>query len=265
MARLTANVQVMVKAVEKAAKNLVRDFGEVENLQLSIKGPGDFVSAADKRAEAILQEELSRARPDFGFLMEENGEIVGRDPNRRWIIDPLDGTSNFLKGFPYWCIIVALEENNEITAAVTYDPLRDDLYWANKGGGAFHRHQRLRVSATRESKLATIGQGDNFVGHKDYAQYFKTYEAVNNTFGKSRCNGSMGLDLAYVASGKMDGYWAYKFSPWDCAAGILFLQEAGGFLTSPSKQVKNVIYGTEGLIAGNPNIHEALSKVLKGA
>lgn len=261
MARYSPNMNVMMKAVEKASKHLVRDFGEVENLQISMKGPGDFVSAADKRSEQILQEELSYARPDFGFLMEEGGEIKGKDPSKRWIIDPLDGTANFINAIPHWCITMALEEEGQITAALTYDPLRDELFWAEKGIGAFMRHQRLRVSGKKEPKTAMIGVND-YLLNKSPEDYWQKMDTINHTFGKVKNFGSMGLDLAYVAAGRFDGHWAPAgHSAWDCAAGILLIRESGGYISDFANGAD--VLNSKEFIAGNPHIHEELRKIVK--
>lgn len=262
MASYSSHVNVMVKAAEKAGKNLLRDFGELEHLQMSVKGPGDFVTAADKRAEKIIMEELEKARPDYGFLMEEGGVKEGKDTSKRWIIDPIDGTNNFMRGIPHWCILIALEEDGVVTCGIVYDAVNNDLFWAEKGRGAYQRHQRLRVSGIKDPLLATIASGDNFNDHKGFNDFFDHFRHVDSTFGKTRCFGSMGLDLAYVAAGKLDGYWAPKFQPWDCAVGILMIREAGGFITTYDLNT-DVING-ENLIAGNEPMHKLLGKYFSG-
>jgi myo-inositol-1(or 4)-monophosphatase len=259
MARYSANVNVMIKAIEKASRNLVRDFGEVEQLQISVKGPSDFVTAADKRAEAILHEELSHARPGFGFLMEEGGEIKGRE-DTRWIIDPLDGTANFIKGIPYWCVTVALEQDGEIVAGVTYNPLSDELFWAEKGQGAYKRFQRLRVSGTKDVKRATIGVGDNMPA-TPIDDYYGKLEKLDGHFAKTRNFGASALDLAYVAAGQFDAYWCQGFQPWDCAAGILLVREAGGVITTIDNK-SHVLYSGN-CVAGNSLMQTELLKIIK--
>ena len=249
MARYSPNMNVMMKAVEKASRHLLRDFGEVENLQISMKGPGDFVSAADKRSEEVLHEELSKARPDYGFLMEESGEIKGKDSSKRFIIDPLDGTSNFINAIPHWCITVALEEDNEITAALTYDPIRDEMFWAERGIGAFMKHQRLRVSGKKKDFFLALSSWDS--------NMFSRFDKV----GDYRMFGATALDLAYIAAGRYDGTYSGCYSPWDVAAGKLLIQEAGGFITQPDKNLE--INGSKELIAGNQPCYDALMKAYK--
>ena len=229
---LSPTMNVMLRAVEKASKSLVRDFGEVEQLQVSTKGPGDFVSAADHRAEKILFEELKKSRPDFGFLMEEQGEVKGADNEYRWIIDPLDGTSNFLHGLPHWAISLALEKNGEVVAGIVYDPIKDELFRAEKGNGAFMRNKRLRVSGRRDLNISIIaGGGPNLSRKTTHREVFmkQLHSVLENTAGFRR-NGAASLDLAYVAAGRFEGYWEDALNPWDVAAGALIVKEAGGFI-----------------------------------
>ncbi len=229
MARRSANCEMMVRAAIKAARGLVRDFGEVEQLQVSQKGPADFVSNADRRAERILKEELKRARPEFGFLMEESGEEVGSQPQNRWLVDPLDGTTNFLHGLPHFSVSVALEQFGEITAAVVYDPIRDELFWADKGAGAYVNDRRLRVSARKELGQALIGCGlpvQTWPGREK--GFTVQMNAVADHVAGLRRLGTASLDLAWVAAGRQDGFWEYGLKPWDIAAGILLVREAGG-------------------------------------
>ncbi len=251
MPRYSATINVMIKAVESAAKHLIRDFGEVEHLQVSRKGPGDFVSAADKRSEQILHDELLKARPDFGFLMEESGEVKGRDPSKRWIIDPLDGTNNFLHAIPHWCITVALEDNGEITHGITYDPIRDDLFWAEKGMGAFKRHQRLRVAGKK-----TLSK-DLLVSSSSHDP--KTFEKIAKV-AVPRFLGATALDMAYVAAGSFDAVYSDNYSAWDVAAGSLLIKEAGGFV-STLNNTKDFL-DSRNIVAANPDIHALMLKAL---
>jgi myo-inositol-1(or 4)-monophosphatase len=221
----------MMSAIEKAARGLVRDFGEVENLQVSRKSVGDFVSVADKRSESILIEELQKARPKFGFLTEESGIIPGADSSQRWIIDPLDGTTNFLHGVPHFAITVAFEMEGEIIAGVTYDPIKDEMFWAEKGRGAYLNQRRLRVSNRRNWDEILIGVGAPY-GHSDDVKAFQ--RRLDRTLPGSagmRRMGACALDLAYVACGRLDLFFEDPVQPWDMAAGILLIQEAGGIVT----------------------------------
>jgi len=227
---------VIERAARKAAPRLRRDFNEVQNLQVSRKGPADFVSMADQRAEQTIYEELSHARPDWGFLMEERGEVAG-DPNKpRFIVDPLDGTSNFLHGIPHFAISIAVEEpmasgKREITTALVYQPLTDESFWAEKGRGAWHTDQRLRVSGRRDLSDALIATGIPFLGHGDFVQWSRIFGAVAPQVAGIRRFGAASLDLAWVAAGRYDGFWESSLQPWDVAAGMLLVREAGGFVT----------------------------------
>jgi myo-inositol-1(or 4)-monophosphatase len=226
----SALINVMAKAAEKAGRGLIRDFGEVEQLQVSRKGPADFVSQADLRAEATLREELLKVRPDFGFLMEESGESSGKAAER-WIVDPLDGTTNFLHGIPHWAISIAVERAGEIIAGVVYDPAKNELFWAERGGGAYLNDRRLRVSARRELPSALIGTGIPFLGVGDHPKYLAKLARVMGATAGVRRNGAAALDLAWVAAGRFDAFWEYGLKPWDVAAGIIIVREAGGFVT----------------------------------
>jgi myo-inositol-1(or 4)-monophosphatase len=265
ISRRSALINVMVRAAEKAGRGLSRDFGEVENLQVSKKGPGDFVSAADIRAEKVIREELAKARQKFGFLMEESGETKGEDPDRRWIVDPLDGTSNFLHGIPHWAVSIAAEEKGKITAAVIYDPVSGDLYWAERGNGAYLNNRRLECS--RRSKLIDCMVGSGLPGYgmprKDINLFSAEIDAVMHQVGGLRRMGSAALDLCYVASGKFDGYWKRKISAWDLAAGSLIITEAGGVFTDIAKGQNN-IYQNEAL-AANGSIHHELRTIILNA
>jgi myo-inositol-1(or 4)-monophosphatase len=263
MAPRSATINVMARAAEKAGRLLVRDFGEVEQLQVSRKGPADFVSTADLKAEKALRAELSKARPDFGFLLEEGGEVGGRDKSHRWIIDPLDGTTNFLHGLPHWAISIALERDGEIVAGVVYQPISDELFWAEKGAGAFSNAQRLRVSARRRLEDAVFATGIPFKGRGDHPAFLTQLSAVMAECAGVRRFGSAALDLAFVAAGRYEGFWETGLSPWDVAAGILLVTEAGGFVTEFNGG-RNPLYGPN-LVAGNSTLHRTLAKLLTGS
>lgn len=262
MAIRSANINVMVQAAHKAARHLVRDFGEVENLQVSIKGPGDFVSAADHRAERMLQQELSRARPSFGFLLEESGTVAGQD-DYRWIVDPLDGTTNFLHGLPHFAISVALERQGELVAGVVYDPIKDEMFCAEKGAGAYLNDRRLRVSRRTEPANCLIGTGipvQSWPGRE--RGFVKQLDRISGEVAGIRRLGTASLDLAYVAAGRLDGFWEYGLHPWDMAAGIVLVQEAGG-LVSRLEGPDLLEPGT--LVVGNQAIHPRLVELLQAA
>ncbi|MES2607299.1 MAG: inositol monophosphatase family protein [Pseudomonadota bacterium] len=257
----SALVNVMTAAIEKAARGLVRDFGEVEQLQVSRKGLGDFVSTADHRSEDILISELRKARPKFGFITEESGEIPGEDPTQRWIIDPLDGTTNFLHGIPHFAITVALQMNDEIIAGVTYDPIKDEMFWAEKGRGTFLNQRRIRVSGRRQFDEALVGIGAPF-GHYGDPELFKERltRVLPHAAGVRRM-GAASLDLAYVACGRFDVFFEEPMHIWDYAAGILMVQEAGGIVTDIKGQQKT--FEANSIVAGNAEMHATLMKKLK--
>lgn len=263
MALRSPIMNVMFKAVEKAAKGLVRDFGELEQLQVSVKGVGDFVSAADTRAEKILRAELEKARPAFGFLLEEGGEVVGSDPNTRWIIDPLDGTTNFLHGIPHFAISVALERDGEIIAGLIYNPVTNESFSAEKGCGAFFNDRRMRVSARRKMDEAVIATGIPHKGRGDHPKFLKQLaRMMANTAGVRRM-GAAALDLAWFAAGRYDGYWEEGLKPWDCAAGLLMVRESGGFIAALDGKDKDPLY-TGNLLVSNEPLHYALLKLVRG-
>lgn len=259
---LSPNMNVMLRAAEKAARSLLRDFGEVEQLQVSQKGPADFVSAADHRSEEILYEELSRARKDWGFLMEERGEIKGSAPYR-FIIDPLDGTNNFLHGIPHWNITIAVEENGEIVAGIVYDPIRDEMFRAEKASGAFLRNKRLRISGRKDLSQSMIATGTPALTRGDYQQYMPQMLAVMQKTSGLRRMGAAALDLAYVAAGRFEGFWEYNLKPWDIAAGGLIVKEAGGFISSIHGNDNPVYNGN--VVAGNGKVFDELKKTLLNA
>ncbi|CAN7551962.1 inositol monophosphatase family protein [Aminobacter sp. LjRoot7] len=260
MAR-SAILNVMVQAAMKAGRSLARDFGEVQNLQVSLKGPGDYVSQADRKAEDILFAELSKGRAGYGFLMEERGVVEGEDDQHRWIVDPLDGTTNFLHGIPVFSISIALERQGQIVAAVVYNPAMDELYTAERGGGAFLNDRRLRVSGRTKLVDAVIGCGVPHLGRGHHGNFLLELRNVMGEVAGIRRLGSAALDLAYVAAGRMDGFWETALSPWDVAAGILLVREAGGFV-SDDKGGQDMLDGGS-IVAGNETIHRALIKTLK--
>jgi myo-inositol-1(or 4)-monophosphatase len=255
---------MMVRAVMKAARGLVRDFGEVEQLQVSRKGPADFVSNADRRAEQILKAELKRARPEFGFLMEESGEEVGSQPQNRWIVDPLDGTTNFLHGLPHWAISVGLEQFGEMTAAVVFDPIRDELFWADKGSGAYVNDRRLRVSSRTQLDQALVGCGLPVQTWKGREKGFTAQmNAMADHVAGLRRLGTASLDLAWIAAGRQDAFWEYGLKPWDIAAGILLVREAGGRVGLLEGGDDLLAEGT--LIAANGGLFPRVAEVLQSA
>ncbi len=246
----------MVEAVRKAGRSLVRDFGEVQNLQVSIKGPGDYVSQADRRAEEILHAELSRVRPGYSFLMEERGAVEGDDAQHRWLVDPLDGTTNFLHGIPIFSVSVALERQGQLVAGVVYNPAMDELYTAERGGGAFLNDRRLRVAARKRLSDCVVGTGIPHLGRGHHGQSLADLRHVMADSAGIRRLGSAALDLAYVAAGRFDGFWEDSLSPWDTAAGIVLVREAGGFVSDRSGGQDMFDSGT--IVAGNEAIHQAL-------
>ena len=261
-------ITVMQRAARKAAPRLRRDFGEVEQLQVSKKGPGDFVTMADKRAEQTIVEELRNARPDWGLLLEEGGEIAG-DPNKpRWIVDPLDGTTNFLHGIPHFAISIAVEERKpdgrgEISHALVYQPLTDESYWAEKGRGAWLQDRRLRVSARRHLDEALLGTGIPHLGRGDSESWTKIYNAVAPEVAGIRRFGSAALDLAWVAAGRFDGFWEDDLDIWDTAAGMLLIKEAGGFVTDYRGSDRS--FERREYLAANGELHSRLHKLVAGA
>ncbi len=262
-------ITVMDRAARKAGQRLRRDFGEVQELQVSRKGPADFVSLADQRAEQTLYEELKKARPDWGFLGEEGGTREG-DPNKpRWIVDPLDGTSNFLHGIPHFSISIAVEEprpgggRGEITQGMVYQPLTDESFWAEKGRGAWLHDRRLRVSARRDLADALIATGVPFLGHGDFGKWNAILAAIAPEVAGIRRFGSAALDLAWVAAGRFDGFWESDLQPWDVSAGILLVKEAGGFVTD-YRGGDQMLERNE-YLAANDALQSKLHKLVAGA
>lgn len=257
----TALVNVMERAARRAARGLVRDFGELESLQITKKGTADFVSNADKAAEAIIRDELETARPRFGFLMEESGTIEGSDPAHRWIVDPLDGTTNFLHGLPHFAISIALEHSGRIISGVIYDPIKDELFWAERGKGAFMNDRRLRVSPTRQLTESVLATGIPFAGRKGGPEFMQDMARVMPAVAGIRRFGAAALDLAYVAAGRYEGFFERYLSYWDIAAGILLVREAGGIVTDI--QGGGRVVETGHVLAANDMIHPQMVRLLK--
>ena len=256
-------LNVMGNAALKAARGLIRDFGEVEHLQVSVKGTGEFVSTADLKAERTLKAELKRARPGYAMLFEESGAEAGSDPRHRWIVDPLDGTTNFLHGIPHFAISIGLERDGEIVAGVIYEPIRDEMYWAEKGAGAYVNDRRLRVSARRQLGEAVIGTGMPFGDRADQQAYMATLAAVMGATSGVRRMGSAALDLAYVAAGRYEGFWEFALSPWDIAAGLLLVREAGGYVSDMAGGHDMMSSGD--VLAANSHLHLPLAALIKEA
>lgn len=252
----------MTNAAFKAGRSLSRDFGEVQNLQVSRKGPGDFVTNADLKAEKIIREELFAARPKFGFLMEESGEIKGADPQNRWIVDPLDGTHNFMHGLPHFCSSIALEREGEIVAGVIYNPATDELFAAERGQGAFANDTRMRVAARRELNACLVSTWIPRLGQSGHKQALGEQAAVMKETIGVRCSGSTALDLAYVAAGRFDATWQRGPQAWDFAAGIVMIREAGGYVSDLTG--RKDMFGTGSILAGNERIHKQLGDVVRG-
>ena len=264
--RLSPHLTVMANAAQKASKRLLRDFAEVEQLQVSVKGPSDFVSQADLRAEQTLKEELTKARPGYSFLMEESGASGSENWTWRWIVDPLDGTTNFLHGIPHWAISIGLQRRlpdgtSEIQAGVIYAPAADEMFWAEKGTGAFMNERRLRVSARREMNEAVFATGIPFgaVSAPRQRAFSRTAATLMPQVAGIRRFGAAALDLAWVAHGRFDGYWELGIKPWDIAAGELLVREAGGYATdvddgSPLE--------TGNIVSGNPHLHPKLRTIV---
>lgn len=255
---------IMMRASEKAARSLLRDFNEVEHLQVSRKGPGDFVTAADKRSEEIIFEELKKGRPNYSFLMEESGKVEGKDSDYRWIIDPLDGTTNFLHGIPYWCISIGLEYKGEIIAGLVHAPIQDEIYHAEKGKGAYMRRRRLRISGRNTAEASMIATGAPRRAVENAEQFAKEYKAVQDAGFSMRRFGAAALDLASVAAGRCEGFWERNLGPWDVAAGIIIVKEAGGFISDLDDIRKNPV-DTGNILAANENMFEPIGKIIKNA
>lgn len=269
MAAVSGIITVLERAARKAGSKLRRDFGEVEHLQVSRKGPADFVSRADKQSEATLVEELRKARPDWGFLLEEGGEIAGAPGKPRFVIDPLDGTSNFLHGIPHFAISIAVQDAKpgggwgDAVAGLVYQPITDESWWAERGRGAWRHDQRLRVSARRDLADALIATGIPYFGHGDMAQWSRIFGAVAPEVAGIRRFGAASLDLAWVAAGRFDGFWESELAPWDVMAGMLLVKEAGGFVTD-FRGGERTIERSE-FLAANDALHSKLHKLVAAA
>ncbi|WP_050930564.1 inositol monophosphatase family protein [Aestuariivita boseongensis] len=258
----SANLNVMIKAARLAGRSLVKDFREVENLQVSVKGAGDFVTKADLRSEAIIKEELLGARPTYGWLAEEGGEIDGKDPTRRWIVDPLDGTTNFLHGLPHWAVSIALEHKGQIVAGVIFDPAKEEMFFAERGGGAFMNETRLRVSGRNRMIESIFATGLPFGGRSDLPATLQDLARLMPVCAGVRRWGSAALDMAYVAAGRYDGFWERRLNAWDLAAGLVILREAGG-LAQPIDPEGDILTDGE-VIAANEPMFDSFAKIIRG-
>jgi myo-inositol-1(or 4)-monophosphatase len=259
----SALLNVMVDAARKAGRGLARDFGEVENLQVSVKGPGDFVTAADRKAEEVIRDALEKARPGYGFLMEEGGEIIGDDDQHRWIVDPLDGTTNFLHGIPHFAVSIALEREGVLVAGVIHNPVTNELYVAERGKGAFLDGRRLRVAARLDLSRALFGTGIPHAGKPDHGLFLRQLSAVMARTSGVRRMGAAALDLAYVAAGRLDAFWERGLNPWDVAAGMVLVREAGGFVTDFDGE--QTVFTSGDVVAGNETMHRLAREVLARA
>jgi myo-inositol-1(or 4)-monophosphatase len=251
-------INIIYKACMKASKALIRDFGEIEKLQVSSKGPGDFVTAADTRSEKIIVEELLKAHPDYGILSEEVGVINKSNKDQRWIIDPIDGTMNFLNGIPHFAISIGFEEKGEIVSGIIFDPIKDEMFFAEKGAGAFLNNSRIRVSNKKKIKESLLVTGGPKFNSKKRDSIFEEYIKISNfTDATIRKFGSAALDIANVACGRFDGYWQWELNYWDIAAGLIILKEAGGYVDFIGSYEKSSV--KKNIIATNSNIHKELS------
>ena len=256
MALVSPTLNVMITAARKAGRSLIRDFGEVEQLQVSIKGPANFVSIADHKAEEIIFKELSKARPGYGFLMEERGLVEGADKTHRWLVDPLDGTTNFLHSHPMFAVSIGLEREGQLIAGVIYNPASDELFTAEKGKGAFVNDRRLRVAARKSIGDALVATGIPHRGRPGHPKFLKEMETVMREVAGIRRSGSAALDLAFVAAGRSDGYWERNLQPWDLAAGIVLIREAGGFVSDLDGGEKMLETGD--VLAANSTLQKVL-------
>jgi myo-inositol-1(or 4)-monophosphatase len=259
----SALLNVMIAAARKTARALKRDFGELEKLQVSLKGPANFVSSADRRAEETLYQELSKARPGYGFLGEEGGTREGADKSHRWIVDPLDGTTNFLHGIPQFAISIALEREDSVIAGLIYNPASEEMFIAERGKGAFMNEQRIRVAGRKRLADSVIACSLPHIGRGDLALARRETGAVQEQVAGLRRFGSAALDLAWVAAGRLDGYWERDIKPWDVAAGSILVREAGGFVSDCDGGAD--IFVKSHVVAGNEAIQKELLRVLKGA
>lgn len=258
----SANLNIMIKAARKAGRSLVKDFREVENLQVSMKGAGDFVSRADIAAEKILRDELMGARPTYGWCAEESDEEAGTDPTRRWIVDPLDGTTNFLHGLPHWAVSIALEHKGQIVAGVVFDAAKDEVFFAEKGAGSWMNDTRLRVSGRSRMIESIFSTGLPFGGRADLPETLQDLARLLPACAGVRRWGAAALDMAYVAAGRYDGFWERGLQPWDLAAGVIIVREAGG-LVEPLEPAGSIVDDGHVLCA-NGAIFDQFARVIRG-
>lgn len=261
MSRPSPTVSIMIDAAQAAGRKLARDFGEVEMLQVSVKGPGDFVSTADKKAEKAAFEILAKKRPGYGFLMEEGGAVEGTDKTHRFIIDPLDGTTNFLHGMPHFAVSIGLERDGELHAGVVFDVIKNELFWAERGEGAWIENRRLRVAGRRKLTEAVFATGIPFIGKPGHRRFLEEMAAVMPEVAGVRRFGSAALDLAWVAAGRYDGFWERDLKPWDIAAGVVLVREAGGIV----KGLNQSDFMESGdIVCGNPSLCAKLAERVEG-
>jgi myo-inositol-1(or 4)-monophosphatase len=258
----SANLNIMIKAARKAGRGLVKDFREVENLQVSVKGAGDFVTRADLNAEKAIKDELMTARPTYGWLAEEGGEEEGKDPTRRWIVDPLDGTTNFLHGLPHWAVSIALEHKGQIVAGVVFDPAKEEMFFAEKGAGAWMNDGRMRVSGRHKMIESIFATGLPYGGRSDLPATLQDLARLMPVCAGVRRWGAASLDLAYVGAGRYDGFWERRLQSWDLAAGMLIVKEAGG-LVEPMNPAGDILTDGE-IVCSNEAIFSTFSKVVRG-
>lgn len=263
MAQASANLNIMIKAARKAARSLVRDFGEVEQLQVSSKSAGDFVSRADLKAEEIIRTELIEARPNYSLVGEEGKDYVGEDPTRRWLVDPLDGTTNFLHGLPHWAVSIALEHRGQIVAAVIYDPVKDEMFTSEKGSGAWLNDTRIRVSDRSDMMQCIFSTGVPFAANPFLGEFLRQAAQLAPACAGIRRFGAAALDLAYVAAGRYDGFWEKRLKPWDMAAGLLLVREAGGTVEGFDPEADALKTGH--VIAGNTTVFDRFAKIVREA
>lgn len=258
----SANLNIMIKAARRAGRSLVKDFREVENLQVSMKGAGDFVSRADITSEKLIKEDLMNARPTYGWLGEEGGGAEGQDPTRRWIVDPLDGTTNFLHGLPHWAVSIALEHKGQIVAGVVFDPAKDEMFFAEKGSGAWLNESRLRVSGRTKMIESLFSTGLPFGGRADLPDTLKEMARIAPVCSGIRRWGAAALDIAYVAAGRYDGFWERHLNAWDLAGGLIIVREAGG-LAEPIDPKGNIVEDGA-IICANESLFSPLAKMVRG-
>ncbi len=258
----SANLNIMIKAARRAGRSLVKDFREVENLQVSMKGAGDFVSRADLNAEKVIKEDLMGARPTYGWMAEEGGGEEGQDPTRRWIVDPLDGTTNFLHGLPHWAVSIALEHKGQVVAGVVFDPAKDEMFFAEKGAGAWMNDSRLRVSGRSRMIESIFATGIPFGGRSDLPAHLKDIARLAPVCAGIRRWGAASLDMAYVAAGRYEGFWERRLNAWDLAAGLIIVREAGGLAEALNPQ-GNILEDGE-IVCANEQMFSGFAKVVRG-